>query len=150
MNDRTPWTDEGLLRVNARVAIPPHELELRASRAGGPGGQHVNTSSTRVEVTWCVATSTALDPEARERISARLASRLDSTGTLRVVAADTRSQSQNRALALERLARMVREALVIPKARRATKPTRSSKLARLETKKRRSTQKRDRRDKGDD
>lgn len=131
--------------MNARVAIPAHELEIRATRAGGPGGQHVNTSSTRVEVTWRAATSGALDPESRERLLARLGSRLDTTGTLRVVAADTRSQTQNRALALERLATMVAQALVVPKARRATKPTRSSKLQRLETKKRRSTQKRDRR-----
>jgi ribosome-associated protein len=103
-------------------------------------------------VTTCgrVATTSALDPEARERVLARLASRLDSTGTLRVVAADTRSQSQNRALAFDRLATLVRQALVVPKARRATKPTHSSTMARLETKKRRSTQKRDRRWKGDD
>lgn len=150
MTERSPWTDEGHLRVNARVAIPPGELEIRATRSGGPGGQHVNTSSTRVEVVWRAATSAALDPESRERILARLASKLDSTGSLRVVAADTRSQTQNRALALDRLATLVRQALVVPKARRATKPTRSSKLARLETKKRRSTQKRDRRWKGDD
>ncbi len=150
MIDRSPWTDDGALRVNARVAIPAHELELRATRAGGPGGQHVNTSSTRVEVTWCVLTSGALDPEAKDRVLARLASRLDSSGTLRVVAADTRSQTQNRALALERLANTVAQALVVPKARRATKPTRASKLARLETKKRRSTQKRDRRYRGED
>ena len=150
MRERTIWTDDGALHVNARVAIPAHELELRATRAGGPGGQHVNTSSTRVEVTWCVLTSAALDPESKDRVLERLASRLDSSGTLRVVAADTRSQTQNRALALGRLAAMVQQALVIPKARRATKPTRSSKLARLEPKKRRSTQKRDRRNKGDD
>jgi len=150
MTERTPWTDEGHLRVNARVAIPAGELEMRASRAGGPGGQHVNTSSTRVEVTWRVATSAALDPESRERLMTRLASKLDTSGALRVVAADTRSQSQNRALALERLAATVRQALVVPKARRATKPSRSSKLARLETKRRRSTQKRDRRYKGDE
>lgn len=150
MTERSPWTDEGHLRVNARVAIPPSELEIRASRSGGPGGQHVNTSSTRVEVVWRAATSAALDPESRERLLSRLTSKLDSTGSLRVVAADTRSQTQNRALALERLASMVRQALVVPKVRRATKPTRSSKLARLETKKRRSTQKRDRRWKGDE
>lgn len=150
MTERSTWTDDGRLRVNAKVGIPAHELEIRATRAGGPGGQHVNTSSTRVEVTWRAATSTALDPEARERLLVRLASRLDSSGTIRVVAADTRSQSQNRALALERLAAVVRQALVVPKARRATKPSHASKVKRLETKKRRSTQKRDRRWKGDD
>jgi ribosome-associated protein len=110
----------------------------------------VNTSSTRVEVTWQASTSVALGPEQRERLLARLASRLDSSGTLRVVSAETRSQSQNRALALERLAELVRQALIVPKARRATKPTRGSKEARLDTKKRRSAQKRDRRVRGDD
>ena len=110
----------------------------------------MNTSSTRVEVTWKALSSTALGPEARERLVSMLASRLDSSGTLRVVAADTRSQAQNRALAIERLATMVRQALVVPKVRRATKPTRGSKEARLDTKKRRSAQKRDRRSGGDE
>ncbi len=150
MTAHPTWTDDGRLYVNPRVAIPAAELTVRASRAGGPGGQHVNTSSTRVEVTWQALTSTALDTEARERLLVVLASRLDSTGTLRVVAADTRSQSQNRALATERLAAMVRRALIVPKARRATKPTRGSKEARLDTKKRRSAQKRDRRVGGDE
>lgn len=150
MSTHPLWTDDGRLYVNARVSIPAAELTVRASRAGGPGGQHVNTSSTRVEVTWQVTASTALSPEARERLLAMLASRLDSTGTIRVVAADTRSQAQNRTLATERLAALVRQTLVIPKARRATKPTRGSKEARLDTKKRRSAQKRDRRVRGDD
>lgn len=138
------WTDDGRLAVNGRVAIPAAELEVRATRAGGPGGQHVNTSSTRVEVTWRVATSAALAPEQRDRLLERLASRLDSSGTLRVVAADTRSQSQNRTLAFQRLAAMVRQALVVPKARRATKPTKASKERRLSEKKRRSETKRKR------
>lgn len=150
MTDDELWTEDGRLRINGRVAIPAHELAIRASRAGGPGGQHVNTSSTRVEVTWAVASSGALDEEARARLLERLASRLDSSGTLRVVAADTRSQTQNRHLALGRLAALVRQALVIPKARRATKPSRAAKQRRLDTKKRRSAQKRDRRVRGDD
>lgn len=148
MADPQLWTDDGRLAVNARVAIPAAELEVRATRAGGPGGQHVNTSSTRVEVTWRVATSTALAPEQRDRLLTRLASRLDSSGTLRVVAADTRSQSQNRTLAFQRLATMVRQALVVPKSRRATKPTKASKERRLSEKKRRSDTKRKR--SGDD
>ncbi len=150
MRTRDLWTDDGRLAVNARVAIPAAELEIRATRAGGPGGQHVNTSSTRVEVTWGALESVALSDTDRQRLAERLASRLDSAGVLRVVAADTRSQTQNRQLALERLAGLVRAALTIPKKRRATKPTRASKEARLDTKKRRSTQKRDRRDRGDE
>ena len=150
MTAHPTWTDDGRLYVSARVSIPAAELTVRASRAGGPGGQHVNTSSTRVEVTWQALASSALGPAARERLGVVLASRLDSSGTLRVVATDTRSQSQNRALAIERLATLVRQALVVPKARRATKPTRGSKEARLDTKKRRSAQKRDRRVRGDE
>ncbi len=150
MSPHPTWTEDGRLYVNARVAIPAAELTVRASRAGGPGGQHVNTSSTRVEVTWSALTSTVLGPEARERLRAVLESKLDSSGTLRVVAADTRSQVQNRALAISRLAALVRQALVIPKARRATKPTRGSKEARLDTKKRRSVQKRERSARDDD
>ena len=147
---REPNDDARVLRVNAHVAIPRHELEVRASRAGGPGGQHVNTSSTRVEVTWRPATSVALTEAQRARVVAKLGARLDSTGAMRVVAADTRSQLQNRERAERRLAEVVRGALVVPKARRATKPTRSSKERRLVTKKKHSDRKRERRRPGDD
>lgn len=95
-------------------------------------------------------TSSALDEDARARLEARLASRLDSSGTLRVVAADTRSQSQNRVLALTRLASAVRDALVVPKVRRATKPSRGQRQSRLDEKKRRSAVKRERRHRDDD
>lgn len=144
------WDDEGRLIVNGRLRIPAAELTVRATRAGGPGGQHVNTSSTRVEVVWDARHSAALTDEQRARIEARLASRLDTRGSLRVVAADTRSQSQNRQLALSRLATLLREALVVPKTRRATAPTRSSREQRLDAKKRRSSVKRDRRWQGED
>ena len=144
------WTEDGSLAVNARVSIPVSELEIRATRAGGPGGQHVNKSSTRVEVLWRLSESAAVSEAQRARLLTRLASKLDTRGGLRVVAADTRSQSRNRELALERLAGVVRAALVVPKVRRATQPTYGSKIRRLDTKKRRSTQKRDRRLKHDD
>jgi ribosome-associated protein len=110
----------------------------------------VNTSSTRVEVTWDARHSPALSAPDRARLEEKLATRLDSRGVIRVAAADTRSQAQNRDLALERLARLVREALVVPRVRRATKPTRASKERRLDTKKRRSSIKKDRRYRGDD
>lgn len=144
------WTEEGALHVNARVAIPASELTIRATRAGGPGGQHVNTSSTRVEVTWAALESRALRDEDRERLREKLGGRLDSAGVLRVVAADTRSQSQNRELALQRLAQTVRDALVVPKKRRPTKPSRAAKQARVDAKKRQGLKKRDRRYRGDD
>lgn len=144
------WDEEGRLLVNARVRIPAQELTVRATKSGGPGGQHVNTSSTRVEVYWNLREPSALGDEQRERLVARLATKLDARGGIRVVAADTRSQAQNRALALSRLAAMLREALVVPKVRRATKPSRGQREQRLDEKKRRSHVKRDRRWKGDD
>ena len=144
------WDDAGHLIVNSRLAIPSTELTIRASRAGGPGGQHVNTSSTRVEVTWDARHSPVVSPADRARIETKLATRLDSRGIVRVAASDTRSQAQNRDLALERLAQLVRAALVVPRQRRASKPTRASKEARLETKKRRSSTKKDRRFRGED
>jgi ribosome-associated protein len=141
---------EDPLQVTANVAIPRAELDVRATRAGGPGGQHVNTSSTRIELTWNVPASTALSDAAKGRVLQVLASRLDADGTLRVVASDTRSQRQNRALAEERLAALVRRALVVPRARKKTRPTRASVERRLSAKKRSGEKKRDRRNQGDD
>lgn len=138
------------LTINTRVAIPRAELATRATRAGGPGGQHVNTSSTRVELSWNVTSSVALDEAARARILRVLATRIDTDGTLRVVASDTRSQLQNRALAEERLAALVREALVVPRARKKTRPTRASVERRLASKKHSGDKKRDRNFRGDD
>ena len=138
------------LKVNGSVAIPRAELVVRATRAGGPGGQHVNTSSTKVEVTWNVGASTALTDAAKGRVLLALASRLDADGTLRVVASDTRSQRQNRELAEERLAALVRRALVVPRARKKTRPTRASVERRLTEKKRSGDKKRDRRYRGND
>ena len=145
-----PADDERGLVVGRSLVIPRAELETRATRAGGPGGQHVNTSSTRVELRWNVRTSAAVSDAQRERLTQRLASRLDGEGWLRVVASDSRSQRQNRDRAEARLAEMVRQALVVPKARRATKPSRAAKQARLDEKKRKSGKKAQRRWKGDD
>lgn len=125
------------LVVTDDLAIPMHELDVRASRAGGPGGQHVNTSSTRIQVTWNIPASAVLDDAARARLLARLASRLDTAGTLRVVASDRRSQLQNREAALARLAEVVARALAVPKPRRKTRVPRAAKARRLEAKRRR-------------
>ena len=108
------------LTVTPQLAIPRNELSFRATRAGGAGGQHVNTSSTRIELLWDLRRSIAVDDEQRERLRTKLAARLDSDGMVRVVASDRRSQRQNRIAAEERLAALVRHALVLPKARRAT------------------------------
>jgi ribosome-associated protein len=137
--------DMGFLEVSPDLRVPLAELEFRASRSGGPGGQHVNTSSTRVEVTWDVAGSPALSEEQRQRLLVRLASRLDGTGRLRLVSSSTRSQLRNREDVTERLREVVARALVVPKARKRTRTPPAAKAARLENKRRRAATKRDRR-----
>ena len=133
---------DAALVVDARVSIPRSELVYRASRSGGPGGQHVNTSSTRIELLWDFARSRALDDISRARLAEKLAARLDAEGNLRVVASDRRSQQQNRIAAEERLAELVRRALVVPKKRKATRPSRAAREKRLEEKRHRSERKR--------
>jgi ribosome-associated protein len=145
MSDSAPVAAENLLQVNDTLSIPRSELDVRVSRASGAGGQHVNKTSSRVEIFWNIPGSRALSEEQRSRLLEKLASKLTTEGSIRVVASDMRSQSRNRDLAEERLADLVRRALIIPKKRRATKPTRAAKEARLESKKRHSTKKRDRR-----
>lgn len=147
-DDAAPSTDA--LVVSGSLAIPRHELSVRATKSGGPGGQHVNTSSTRIELFWNIATSRALDDGARARLLERLASRLDGEGTLRLVASDSRSQLQNRRAAEERLVAMVNAALVPRKKRKATKPSRAAKEKRLDEKKRHSERKRNRSGGADD
>ena len=137
--------DMGFLEVSPDLRVPLAELEFRASRSGGPGGQHVNTSSTRVEVTWDVTGSPALSEEQRQRLLVRLASRLDGTGRIRLVSSSTRSQLRNREDVTERLREVVAQALVVPKARKRTRTPRAAKAARLENKRRRAATKRDRR-----
>lgn len=138
------------LVVTPELRIPRSELEYRASRSGGPGGQHVNTSSTRIEVWWDVAGSAALDETQRERLLTRLATRLDGAGRLRLVSGATRSQLKNRAEVTERLAEVVARALHVPKPRKKTKPSRAAKAARLDAKRRRSSLKESRRRGGRD
>jgi ribosome-associated protein len=133
------------LRVTARVAIPRDELVARATRSGGPGGQHVNTSATRVELLWNVRQSRALNNAQRERVMERLATRLDAGGMLRVVASEHRSQRRNREAAEARLADLVRRALAVPRTRVPTRPSAAAKQRRLDDKRKRSERKRDRR-----
>ena len=133
------------VRVNETVVIPRDELVARASRAGGAGGQHVNTSSTRIELLWNVGATRVLSDDQRDRVRQKLISRLDAEGNVRVVASDRRSQRQNRESAESRLAELVRVALLVPKKRRATKPSRGAMQARLDSKKRLSDKKRERR-----
>jgi ribosome-associated protein len=139
------------LDVGAARPLPLDELDFRFSRSGGPGGQHVNTSSTRVEVIWDVAASPSLNERERRRLVERLGGRLDSAGRLRVVAQDERSQRRNRGLALDRLADLVREALAPPPPpRRATRPTATARRERVDQKRRAGETKRLRQPPGGD
>lgn len=139
------------LVINARVTIPGAELEFTASRASGPGGQHVNTSDTRVQLRWNVPASAALTETQRQRVMAALASRLTEDGDLLLACATHRSQRRNRDEVAARLADLVRRALEPPRPRKPTRPTAASRLKRLEGKKRRGQVKRSRgRSGGDD
>lgn len=123
------------LRVSASCSIPMAELSWRFSRSGGPGGQHSNTSDTRVEVRFDIATSPSLGPRQRARLIERLGP------SVRVVASDERSQHRNRELALERLAQRLAEGLRVSTPRRATRPTTGSVERRLAGKRRQADRK---------
>jgi ribosome-associated protein len=127
------------LVVNPEVAIPLAEIELRASRSSGPGGQHANVTASRVEAVFDVAASSALTDAQRQRVMERLGPRVTA------VAQDARSQARNRELALERLRDRLAEALRVPKKRRPTRPGRAARERRLEQKRRTSERKRTRR-----
>ena len=145
MSDSSAVAPENLLAVNESLSIPRSELDVRVSRSSGAGGQHVNKTSSRVEVFWNILASRALDESQRNTLREKLSSRMTTDGSIRVVASDMRSQTRNRELAEERLVDLVRRALIVPKKRRATKPTHASREARLESKKRHSTKKAERR-----
>lgn len=120
------------------LTVPAGELVERFSRASGPGGQGVNTTDSRVQLSLDLATTTALSPAQRDRALAHLASRLVGT-VLTVDAAEHRAQRRNRAAARHRLAALLREALApAPPTRRPTRPTRGSQLRRLDAKRRRA------------
>jgi ribosome-associated protein len=130
---------EGFLRVTPTCRIALDELDWRTTRPGGPGGQHANTSDTRVEVRFDVAASPSLGPRQRARLLDRLGP------VVRATASDTRSQARNRELALERLRDRVSDALRVRPARRATAPSAAARRRRLDAKRRQSARKRDRR-----
>ena len=133
------------LRLRGSVAIPPGELRWRFSRSGGPGGQSVNTSDSRVELSFDVGATRSLPPVWGGRALDRLSDQLVD-GVLTVSAQEERSQYLNRKAALERLGAIMRDATAPPpRPRRPTKPSRSSVQRRLDAKKRRGRTKRDRR-----
>jgi ribosome-associated protein len=138
------------IRVNRGLVIPNDELEMTFSASGGPGGQHANKAATRVELVWNVEGSRVLGPRQRDRILRKLASRIDSSGSLRVQSDRRRSQLRNREDAEARLADLVADALRPAKKRVATKPSAAANEARLARKKQRSQKKAARRIIADD
>jgi len=127
------------LPVTPRLGIPGDELQFRASRSSGPGGQGVNTTSSRVELRWDVSASRALDDAQRALVLERLASRLTDDGVLILHGSEHRSQHRNREAVLARLRALVAEAVTPPRPRRATRPTRASERRRIDAKRARST-----------
>ncbi|MCH2171273.1 aminoacyl-tRNA hydrolase [Myxococcota bacterium] len=127
------------LQIRPGLSIPLAEIQETASRAGGPGGQHVNKASTRATLRWNVLKSQALTTAQRQRIVERLSSRITRRGEIVVHADRFRSRARNRELARERLAELVRSGLSVPRDRVGTRPTRSSRERALAAKKHRGT-----------
>lgn len=148
--EASAWVPCGMVRPTRHQAgpalvIPDHELEFRASRSSGPGGQHVNKASTRVEVRWNIPASSAPTAPQRALLLDRLASRLDASGNLRVTASASRSQWANRQAATERLLDLVTRALEPTRTRRPTGIPPAERRRRLEAKRHRGAVKRERR-----
>ena len=122
------------LEVEPGVSIPDSDLSFAFVRASGPGGQNVNKVSSAVQLRFDMAGSTALSDAVKNRLRALAGRRLTDDGAILIIARNQRSQEHNRREALERLAELVRRALVVPKTRKATKPTRASRERRLEVK----------------
>ena len=131
-----------VLEVTCGVFVPRGELTFRASRSGGPGGQHVNTSSTRVELAWDVGQTPSLTDAQRARVMEKLANRINSEGVLLLTEGGSRSQHQNREAVVVRFRALLAEALHVPKPRKRTRPPRAAKERRLQAKRQRSETKR--------
>jgi ribosome-associated protein len=124
------------LRIDERLSLPPAEVEVRASRSSGPGGQHANVTASRVEAVFDVERSQALSEEQRARLLERLGP------VVTAVAQEARGQARNRELALQRLAQKIAAGLRVQRKRRPTRPTRAAKQRRLEQKRRTGQRKR--------
>ncbi len=125
--------------IGRHARIPLREIDIRASRSSGPGGQHANVTASRIEAVFDVCASEALTPEQKQRVLARAGARVTA------VAQDARSQARNRELALERLQRRLTAALAVQRPRRATRPTEASRRRRLDSKRRQAERKETRR-----
>lgn len=130
------------VRLPFGVSVPEAELEVRAARSSGPGGQGVNTTDSKVELRWDIPGSNALDETQRARLLERLSPRLTTDGVLILTGQEHRSQHRNREAVLARFRSIVGEALAPPRQRRRTRPTRASKERRLRAKRERSETKR--------
>lgn len=126
------------------IVIPAHELEITASRAGGPGGQHVNKTSTRITLRWNIMQTQALTETQKERVFKKIASQLTTDGDLIIHNSASRSQEQNKKAALAQLAQIIKKALHVSKKRIPTCVPKSVKHARLDQKKRHSLNKKNR------
>ncbi len=127
------------LRIDERLSLPLGEIELRASRSSGPGGQHANVTASRVEAVFSVEESATLSDSQRARLLERLGP------VVTAVAQDARGQARNRELALERLATKIAAGLRVRRKRRPTRPSRAARQRRLEQKRRAGERKRSRR-----
>jgi len=126
------------LPIKNGITIPEHELEITASRAGGPGGQHVNKTSSKITVRWNAKNTSALTDEQKARVLENLSNHLTTEGDLIVHSSTSRSQHQNKEHALKQLAEQIRKALYIPKKRMATQVPKATKEAQFREKKHRA------------
>ena len=132
------------IQVNDQITIPPGEIEVTTMRSSGPGGQHVNTSDTRIRLRWNLTDSAALSEVERKRAVDNLGSRLSSDGDLIVTCGKHRSQRRNRQECMDRLAAILRRALTPPRTRRKTRVPSAARERRLQDKKKRAALKRSR------
>jgi ribosome-associated protein len=130
-----------VVEITPELAIPVEELRFRVSRSGGPGGQGVNTTDSRVELLFDLAGSRSLSDEQKQRAIRRLGRRVDPGGTLRVVAQTYRSQLANRRVAVERFAALLADALAVQRSRGPTRPSARAATPRPDSKRRRAATK---------
>ena len=126
------------IQITRTITVDDGELDFTFSRSGGPGGQHANTSSTKVELRWDIEASKALTPEQKELIHRRLGGRINAEGVLVLQSSEHRSQTRNREAVLARFATLLSDALRVQASRRPTKPTKAARKRRLEAKRRRA------------
>ena len=129
------------IRINKKVVIPAHEIQFRFSRSSGPGGQNVNKLSTKVSLIFDLGHSSAIDESTGNQLRKKLATIIDSAGKITITSQESRSQYENRLIALEKFVILVRKALIVPKIRKETRATKSAVARRLTGKNKRGMQK---------